>query len=67
MMQGGRGYRSLLVRAANITSNDFRPGVTLELDGAPWRVQGAHAPMIHCLGVPICMCCISCKSLLAAQ
>lgn len=28
-----------MIRAANITSNDFRPGVTLELDGAPWRVQ----------------------------
>lgn len=26
---------------ASLSSNDFRPGVTIELDGAPWRVQGA--------------------------
>lgn len=33
----------LQIRAATgptISSNDFRPGVTLELDGAPWRVMG---------------------------
>lgn len=38
LLQRGRG--SLLIRASNITSNDFRPGVTLEIDGAPWRVIG---------------------------
>ncbi|EIE26316.1 organellar elongation factor P [Coccomyxa subellipsoidea C-169] len=26
-------------RASTISSNDFRPGVALELDNAPWRVQ----------------------------
>ncbi|KAK9916619.1 hypothetical protein WJX75_004956 [Coccomyxa subellipsoidea] len=29
----------LCIRASTISSNDFRPGVALELDNAPWRVQ----------------------------
>lgn len=28
---------------ASLSSNDFRPGVTIEMDGAPWRVQGAFS------------------------
>eukprot|EP00884_Botryococcus_braunii_P016595 jgi/Botrbrau1/3619/Bobra.0204s0013.1 len=37
LVQSDRGF--LKVRAGpTISSNDFRPGVTLELDGAPWRV-----------------------------
>ena len=32
----------LQVRAASISSNDFRPGVYIEVDGAPYRILGEH-------------------------
>ncbi len=45
VLQRGRG--SLVIRASNITSNDFRPGVMLELDGAPWKVVGEDKLRLH--------------------
>ena len=33
------GLATRAVVAATMSSNDFRNGVTIELDGAPWRVQ----------------------------
>lgn len=42
--------RTSQIRASTgptISSNDFRPGVTLELDGAPWRVVGARMLLKH--------------------
>lgn len=35
-----RGSGTRLIVRSNLSSNDFRPGVTIEMDGAPWRVQG---------------------------
>ena len=34
--------KALQVRAASISSNDFRPGVYREVDGAPDRILGAQ-------------------------
>lgn len=38
-LQQPRVRGSLSVRGSTISSNDFRPGVNVEIDGAPWRVQ----------------------------
>jgi len=35
---GRQGRGVLQVRAASISSNDFRPGVYIEVDGAPYRI-----------------------------
>ena len=43
VQQLSRARGHLCIRAATISSNDFRPGVALELDGSPWRVQGEHS------------------------
>lgn len=32
---------SLVVRAAQVSSNDFKNGMTIEMDGAPYKVVGA--------------------------
>jgi hypothetical protein len=42
----GRG--ALQVRAASISSNDFRPGVYIEVDGAPYRILGALLEACKC-------------------
>ncbi len=34
---------SLVVRAAQVSSNDFKNGMTIEMDGAPYKVVGAPA------------------------
>jgi hypothetical protein len=34
--------RQLRVCAGTVSSNDFKNGMTLEIDGAPWRVQGVE-------------------------
>lgn len=31
---------SLAVRAAQVSSNDFKNGMTIEMDGAPYKVVG---------------------------
>jgi len=38
--------------AGTVSSNDFKNGMTLEIDGAPWRVQGEHPR-----GVPTTAAC----------
>lgn len=39
-MQVARRRVSLCVRAAQVSSNDFKTGMTIEFDGAPWKVVG---------------------------
>ena len=41
--QRGAGRRQLRVCAGTVSSNDFKNGMTLEIDGAPWRVQGERS------------------------
>ena len=38
--------RRATLRVCAISSNDFRPGVCIEIDGAPWKVVGV-LPNIH--------------------
>jgi len=42
---------ALQVRAASISSNDFKPGVFIEVDGAPYRILGASRRR---LSLPAC-------------
>lgn len=39
-LQVARRRGSLCVRAAQVSSNDFKTGMTIEFDGAPWKVVG---------------------------
>jgi hypothetical protein len=40
------------VMAASVSSNDFKPGVFIEVDGAPYRILGALRPRGACAGKP---------------
>lgn len=40
--QDVRNRGQLLVCAGSITTSNFKTGLTLEIDGAPWRVVGRH-------------------------
>ena len=54
-MQSGAGRAALRVCA--LTSNDFRPGVCIELEGAPWKVVGAR-PVPCCYAASKSSCCL---------
>ena len=41
-VQQPRRAVSLITRASTISVNDFKTGVTIEIDGAPFRVLGKH-------------------------
>jgi hypothetical protein len=37
--------RTLVVRAATVSTNDFKNGLTVELDGVPFKVVGEQPPL----------------------
>lgn len=37
----------LVVRAAQVSSNDFKTGMTIEMDGAPYKVVGASRAAVR--------------------
>ena len=36
------GARRAALRVCALTSNEFRPGVCIELEGAPWKIVGTR-------------------------
>ncbi len=44
----------LVVRAAQVSSNDFKTGMTIEFDGAPYKVVGA-SPLLLLLLLVLCL------------